>query len=57
MMNCSPRFQKFGSDSWSFQLEYANIATYKRQNLTFEPHREKTGFLPMQKQRRRSASQ
>ena len=25
--------------------------------VTFEPHREKTGFLPMRKQRRRSASQ
>ena len=24
---------------------------------TFEPHREKTGFLPRRKQRRRSASQ
>ena len=24
---------------------------------TFEPHREKTGLLPMRKQRRRSASQ
>ena len=24
--------------------------------VTFEPHREKTGFLPMRKQRRRSAS-
>ena len=25
--------------------------------FTFEPHREKTGLLPMRKQRRRSASQ
>ena len=25
--------------------------------VVFEPHREKTGFLPMRKQRRRSASQ
>ena len=27
-----------------------------RNMLLFEPHREKTGFLPMRKQRRRSAS-
>ena len=26
------------------------------QLLKYEPHREKTGFLPMRKQRRRSAS-
>ena len=27
-----------------------------RFNLLYEPHREKTGFLPRRKQRRRSAS-
>ena len=29
----------------------------KIRHLQIEPHREKTGFLPMRKQRRRSASQ
>ena len=29
----------------------------QKQFLLFEPHREKTGLLPMRKQRRRSASQ
>ena len=28
----------------------------KKPNLLLEPHREKTGFLPRRKQRRRSAS-
>ena len=32
------------------------ITTADQTNCLFEPHREKTGFLPRRKQRRRSAS-
>ena len=32
---------------------HTQLVTYPQ---LFEPHREKTGFLPMRKQRRRSAS-
>ena len=35
----------------SFHNDILNVI-----DLTHEPHREKTGFLPMRKQRRRSAS-
>ena len=36
-------------------LRHVHMIT--RKQSSFEPHREKTGFLPMRKQRRRSASQ
>ena len=39
--------------SWSLPTYY--LFTHIRWTL-FEPHREKTGFLPVRKQRRRSAS-
>ena len=46
-------------------ISFENSETFKNKTvilehititLRFEPHREKTGFLPMRKQRRRSAS-
>ena len=39
-------------------LQYPQFALITMENkiLTFEPHREKTGFLPRRKQRRKSAS-
>ena len=35
----------------------ADQAEFSRSSALYEPHREKTGVLPMRKQRRRSASQ
>ena len=40
-----------------YMAEILCLQLCQTSKLNFEPHREKTGFLPMRKQRRRSASQ
>ena len=44
--------------SWAFISGYrcGEISIRKLYSVHYEPHREKTGFLPRRKQRRRSAS-
>ena len=37
-------------------MQIVDVCIYEAQKKIYEPHREKTGFLPMRKQRRRSAS-
>ena len=54
-------FQKnFFSERWIFQEYHQESKTVwiqiRHDKMTFEPRREKTGFLHMRKQRRRSAS-
>ena len=39
----------------SFEIENSRFSQDKNIQVKYEPPREKTGFLPMRKQRRRSA--
>ena len=57
MLYCTFKDQYFLDDSTDFN--YVLISPRRtlkcKINHNYEPHREKTGFLPMRKQRRRSA--
>ena len=55
LLPCSVGIFEFHFIGHSTHSQFTKIVTAS--SLTIEPHREKTGFLPMRKQRRRSADQ